>query len=71
MYKYMKYGITDPMVVAVACAAIFVPLRVFLNPSQPHVHVKCTIPLASVTVMIVLFGVVLILTMGNSLNCVP
>lgn len=56
---------------AVACAAILVPFRVFLNPSTPQDLIICGVPFVSHTVMMVLFGDTLILQTGRSLNAIP
>lgn len=56
---------------AVACAAMFVPFRVFLKPSIPHDRINCGAPLASQIVMIVLFGETRMLQMGISLKGTP
>lgn len=59
------------MEIAVACAAMFVPFLVFLKPSTPHERMICVIPLLSVILIIVLLGLVLMLTIGNSLKGIP
>jgi hypothetical protein len=59
------------MEMAVACAAMFVPFLVFLNPSIPHDLKICGSPLALVRFMIVLFGDVLMFTMGMSWKGIP
>lgn len=59
------------MLMAVACAAIFVPLRVFLNPSMPQDRMNCGTPLASHIVMMVLLGDTRMLQIGISLKGTP
>uniref|UniRef100_A0A182V531 Uncharacterized protein n=1 Tax=Anopheles merus TaxID=30066 RepID=A0A182V531_ANOME len=59
------------MLIAVACAAMFVPLRVFLKPSMPHERINCGTPLASVIEMMVLFGDTRMWQIGISLNGTP
>lgn len=56
---------------AVACAAMFVPLRVFLKPSIPQDRMNCGTPLPSHIVMMVLFGETRMLHIGISLNGIP
>lgn len=56
---------------AVAWAAIFVPLRVFLNPSMPQDRSNLGTPGASVMVMIVLFLDTRMLQIGMSLKASP
>lgn len=56
---------------AVACAAIFVPFRVFLNPSMPQDRSSLGTPGASVIVMMVLFLDTLMLQIGMSLKASP
>lgn len=62
---------TPLILIAVACAAIFVPFRLFLNPSIPHDRIICGTPLLSDKLIIVLFGETLMLQTGISLNGIP
>lgn len=41
----MVFILTVPTLMAVACAAMLVPLRVFLNPSTPHERISLGTPL--------------------------
>lgn len=70
-HYHLKDNITPAIVIAVACAAIFVPFLVFLKPSMPQDRMILGLPLPSHTVMIVLFGETRILQMGVSLKGTP
>lgn len=58
-------------VIAVACAAMLVPFRVFLNPSIPQLLLIWGAPLLLVIVSVVLLGDVLMCTIGISLKGIP
>lgn len=67
----MRRFLTVLTEIAVACAAILVPFRVFLNPSIPQDRRSLGTPGASVMVMMVLFLDTRMLQMGMSLKASP